>query len=374
MSFGRRSGFFQPQSRFGAGSATAAQIVTITRSIVNSSTVSFTFTNAGLPNTNVGYNIIGADVDDFTDSTVLGQVTLNGSGTATLLKTITTAEDVGTTKNFYVSAFAVNDRITGTSGNVTIETSNPFAATGGNSFTVSGNVFHVFTANSTLQVTQLATGAEANSQLRMLLVGAGGSIISTIAGGGGGAGGLIDSNINANAFTTSSYSVVVGNGVASSNGANSTFAGYTAIGGGAGSNGGAAGSAGGSGGGGGSNGSAGGAGTSGQGFAGSAGLSSRNSGGNGGGATEAGLDPSNIITRGGNGKLVSWVPDGYGDPNFPKYFAGGGGGSFNTYAMGSRGDNTGGGGHRSSGETLGRSGIAILSYPTFTPFRSIKLG
>ena len=62
-------------------------------------------------------------------------------------------------------------------------------------------------------------------------------------------------------------------------------------------------------------------------------------------------------------------------PGYEKYFAGGGSGEgAGTYAPGSSGNNTGGGGHAiTSNLRLGRSGIVMISYPTFTGSRYLNL-
>lgn len=380
MSFGRRSGFFQPKSRFIAGSS-STQTVTITRSIVNTSAVSFTFTNAGLPNTNIGYNIIGVDSADFTDSSVTGQVTLDATGTATLIKTITPSEDVGVDKSFYVSAYTVNNRITGQSANVNINTITPFSASGGNSFTQSGNVFHVFTGNGNLTVSQIYSGPASLSQIRTLIVAQGGHSDGTLSGAG--AGGLINANVNANTFTITTYPITVGNAAYSSgaNGANTTFAGYTAVGGGGGVGIPNNGKSGGSGSGAAyAAGTVPGNGTSGQGNRGGyAAYPFTTRPGAGGGAGAVGGNAFNSGGTwfggiGGAGALVDWVPTGYGDPSNPNYFAGGGSAGFGqtSTAVGVNGPGGGGGGGTGASFT-GKAGIVILSYPALSQTRYLNL-
>ncbi len=385
MSFGKRSGFFQPMSRFAAGT-TAAQTVAITRSLVNSTAVTFSFSNANLPNANIAYSLVGAATSDFTDGTVTGQIKLDSTGNATLTKTLVTSENVGVDKSFYATAFTFNNRVNGTSANVNINTNNPFVASGGNSFTQSGNVFHVFTSNANLTVTQLYSGQYANTQIRNLIVARGGDAGSSIAGfdGGGGAGGLRNANINANSFILTNYPVVIGTTSIAGTGSNSSFAGVTMVGGGYGSGANVAGGNGGSGGGGYSQTSAptaataGGSGIAGQGFAGgNGGSTSGSSGGGGGGAGGVGYNGSNGAInegQGGPGVLVDWVPSGYGDPFYPKYFAGGGyGEGAGVSSPGNSGTNTGGGGNAASGQLSGKSGIVIISYPTFTANRYLNL-
>lgn len=385
MSFGRRSGFFQPMTRF-TGGTSVTETVTITRTLVNTTAVSFSFSNANLPNANIAYSIVGADTADFTDGAVIGQIQLDATGAATLIKTIVTTEDIGVDKSFYISVYKVNNRVTGTSANVNIGTSYPFVATGGNSFTQNGNVYHVFTANGNLTVSQLNSGSYLNTELRTLIVARGGDAGLSIAyqDGGGGAGGLKNANVNSNTFTLTTYPVVVGTASLAGTGANSSFKGVTVLGGGYGAGANVPGGAGGSGGGGASRsssptaGTAGGSGTAGQGFAGGSGSTVFASGGGGGGGAGGpgynGAHGTLNKSQGGPGVLVDWVPSGYGDTVYPKYFAGGGyGEGAGVASQGNTGANTGGGGNVASGQNSGKSGIVILAYPANIETRYLNL-
>jgi hypothetical protein len=210
--------------------------------------------------------------------------------------------------------------------------------------------------------------------------------------GGGGAGGLISGSLVVASGTT--YSIIVGAGGpgntttspgTGTQGNNSSFFSFTAIGGGYGNGsntGGAIGGPGGSGGGGGGTGSAaGGAGTSGQGNAG--GATSGNGGAGGGGAGAVGGSFPGGGGIGGVGLSSSITGSAL-------YYAGGGGGSFdsgpsaggsggggigstNSVAAGAGGNNTGGGGGGGSFASptveygaSGGSGVVIISYPSAT--------
>lgn len=378
MSFSTRIGMFQPSGNYPTVRLTQ-ETVTITPSIVNSSTVAFTFTNSNLKNTNVGYTITGADTTDFTDATIVGQVSMDANGNATLTKTITSTEELGVNKTFFVSAFGFNNSVTGTSGNVSIQTNYPMEATGGNTFVDDGNVFHVFTTSSNLIVTQAQSGPIYNG-IRALVVAAGGSVATsgTIRSGAG-AGGLRDANVT---LTATTYPVTVAPLTATgttvgNNGASSTFANITVTGGGGGVSGTTVnGRNGGSGSGAGGSATAiPGSGISGQGFRGGYGIALGYAGGGGGAdavGNNAGSDPFSYGGSGGSGKEVRWAPAAFGDPNNLKYFSGGGSAAvpLTIYSAGNRGP---GGGGNVNGRNTGLAGIVIIAYPDFEPFRSLTL-
>jgi hypothetical protein len=278
--------------------------------------------------------------------------------------------------------------------------SNGVKATGGTLTVAGGYAYHTFTSTGSLLPSQQITNAE-------ILVIAGGGGGAGTAGGGGGAGGVLyQPYLVLKSGTT--YSAVIGTGGAGTtssigtNGVNSSFGSYTAIGGGGGgingtSNG--AGLSGGSGGGGGygtsSSSATGGTGTSGQGNTGGLGNSVAAGGGGGGGGAGTTGYPGSTNGTGTGG------PGGYGTTTYTNwgaitntgtnvggtyyYAAGGGGGGAGqggqagiggggsggpygpTANVGSAGaTNTGsGGGGTSGGYTggTGGSGLVIVRYP-----------
>jgi hypothetical protein len=381
MSFSTRIGTFQTAGNFKTY-INPQETVTITRSIVNATTVSFTFTNANLANTNIGYEITGADAEDFADSVTVGQVSLDANGNATLLKTVT-SDDLGVDKIFFVNAFGINNRITGVSGNVNILSNYPMIATGGNSFIDNGNVIHVFTANSNLVVTQAQSSPSYGNTIRALVVAAGGSANEIDNATGAGAGGLRDANVS---LTATTYSVIVAPSTPAGlttgvSGANSSFANITCIGGGGGvaANGGNGRNGGSGSGASATPGAVPGNGTILQGNRGGFGVATFCLGGGGGAGAVGGngfrsFDGSvQFNGTGGEGKFISWVPTGYGDPNYSKYFSGGGSATDAVYSYnaGTRGPGGGGGGGGS--RRIGLGGIVIVSYPNFTAFRGVTL-
>ena len=169
-------------------------------------------------------------------------------------------------------------------------TSNTSTATGGTITTSGAYKIHKFTSNGTF------TPGNAMDVEVLLVAGGGGggkSCYGCAGGGGGGGGGML--TVPYSRLAVTGYAVTVGGvgagattDTAGTNGGNSVFNGYTAIGGGGGGAGlRAAGKAGGSGGGGAYNGYAAGAGTAGQGNAGAS-WTAPYSGGGGGGAGAAG--------------------------------------------------------------------------------------
>jgi hypothetical protein len=234
-----------------------------------------------------------------------------------------------------------------------------------------------------------------------ILIVAGGGGGGMNAGAGGGAGGLLLlENILVVAGT---YNITVGKGGAggtvsdvntvASNGTNSSFGTYTAIGGGAGVNsGGANGNSGGSGGGAGNDGSGnrtGGAGTAGQGFKGGDGTvpgGGDRTGGGGGGAGAAGQN-SVSSTRAGDGGVGRNMSALFGTSvGASGWFAGGGGGGVHSGTGGTGGtggggnenadgvDGTGGGGGAGRSPNAGRkggSGIVIIRYRSLAPAPNI---
>ena len=250
---------------------------------------------------------------------------------------------------------------------------------GGNITEAGGYRIHTFTGAGTFIANKAMT-------VEVLVVGGGGGGgkgSPNSGGGGGGAGGLVYSA--SKILTPQSYNVIIGNGGSDSNGGNSIFGDITAIGGGKGGNYGVAGSSGGSGGGSGrdmliGNG---GAGTGGQGYAGGSSLYTfYGSAGGGGGSGGTGyngdsdnvprtgtlsqggvglnysISGSNVYYAGGGGG--SWESGGSGGPGGL-----GGGGSGGRFGAGVAGtSNTGGGGGGSYGGTsvAGGSGIVIVRY------------
>jgi hypothetical protein len=233
----------------------------------------------------------------------------------------------------------------------------------------------------------------------ILIVGGGGGGGHN-AGAGGGAGGLI--LIENTVLVTGSYNIIVGNGgdggttsqvgTVASNGKNTIFETYTAIGGGAGVNsGGTNGIAGGSGGGAGDDGSGnrtGGAGTAGQGFKGGNGTvpgGGTRTGGGGGGAGGEG-QASVSTTRAGDGGIGKNMSSIFGTSvGHAGWFAGGGGGGVHSGTGGTGGNGGGGsenvdgingtgggGGAARNGSGNGRrggSGIVIIRYRRNTGYK-----
>ena len=278
--------------------------------------------------------------------------------------------------------------------------SNGVKAAGGTVTVAGGYAYHTFTSTASLLPSVQITNAE-------ILVIAGGGGGAGTAGGGGGAGGVLyQPYLVLKSGTT--YSAVIGTGGAGTtssigtNGVNSLFGSYTAIGGGGGgingtSNG--AGLSGGSGGGGGygtsSSSATGGTGTSGQGNTGGLGNSVAAGGGGGGGGAGTTGYPGSTNGTGTGG------PGGYGTTTYTNwgaitntgtnvggtyyYAAGGGGGGAGqggqagvggggsggpygpTANVGSAGaTNTGSGGGGTSGAYTGGaggSGLVIVRYP-----------
>jgi len=248
-----------------------------------------------------------------------------------------------------------------------------------------GYKYHEINANETLNV--LSVPDNANNEIEFELIAGGGGGGCTNGGSGGGAGGRIyQSGI---ALTTGLKPCVIGAGGTgafgddnATNGSNSTFLGYTAIGGGRGRSGGYGvvnGGSGGSGGGGSRNG-IGGIATSGQGYDG--GTSTGQETGGGGGSSQVGgngapsllhgnggsgtASPIDGVTRAGGGG--GGATDGTGTPGT----GGAGGGGNGTAALpGVDGTpNTGGGGGGSGTNVSGGdggSGVLIIKYPFVEP-------
>ena len=247
----------------------------------------------------------------------------------------------------------------------------PAVVTGGTVATAGGFTYHTFLSSDTLTI----TGGTLTCDILLVAGGGGGNYT---VGGGGGAGGLI--NLSSQTVAPNSYAVTIGagGGDSISNGSNSTFYSWTAIGGGFGNVGIAGVGSGGSGGGGNQN-DTGGAGTVGQGNAGGNGGNYFGpSGGGGGGAGAPGANSGGYPAgNGGNGLQFSDWATATGTGADDGYYAGGaGGGSQNgsngTAGLGGGGQisrrgapatsrgavaNTGGGGAQA-----GASGIFIIRY------------
>ena len=256
----------------------------------------------------------------------------------------------------------------------------PMAASGGSTSTSGGYKYHTFTSTGTFTVT---TGGNVDA---LIVAGAGGgggggsAINGTgLHGGGGGAGGML--TITNTAVASGSYTVTVGAGGGTyQNGANSSFNGNTAIGGGKGSSEGAGQGPGNGGSGGGATyNSSVGSGTAGQGNNGGTGSGGGSfaTGGGGGKGAVGGNAPNN--TTGGNGGNGSAWLNGttyagggggcisvVGTPGGSGGSGGSGGGGAGAANGGTNGTtNTGGGGggsDRPNNGGSGGSGIVIIRY------------
>jgi hypothetical protein len=187
------------------------------------------------------------------------------------------------------------------------------------------------------------------------LIVAGGGGGGSIGGGGGGAGGLLTGTtaLSAGSFTVN----VAGGGIAETNGANSVFSGFTAIGGGAGARNTFAGSTGGSGGGAGmsiTGTTSGGSGTAGQGNSGGqSGAANQRVSGGGGGAGAVGNNASSPNSGNGGAGVSSSIS---GSP--VTYAGGGGGGGDTNPSTNPGGGGSGGGGGGAVGAVNGGPGVA----------------
>lgn len=208
-----------------------------------------------------------------------------------------------------------------------------------------------------------------------ILVVAGGGSGGASSGGGGGAGGLL--TYSSQSLTAQNYTVTIGAGGASTintavsnNGSNSSFGSLAAaIGGGGGGNRISTqqnGLNGGSGGGGAVDGYVGGTGTAGQGNDGGDSPGAQNPGGGGGGAGAAGQDGGSANPSGGDGGIgaTSTLITSLGNAvsagvlsSGSRYFAGGGGGSYNTSGTG-EGGLGGGGANGGANNSNGQNGLA----------------
>lgn len=231
---------------------------------------------------------------------------------------------------------------------------NEASATGGN-ITTNGNYrIHTFTNNGTFTVSSGSLTCDV-----LIVAGGGGGGHN---GGGGGGGGVI---VLTNATITGAVTVVVGTGGAGAtlenapgtNGGNSSFSGYEAIGGGGGGAYTSDGLSGGSGGGGSGNrdpsGGSGGSGTSGQGYAGGNGYHAgawASGGGGGASATGANASSASVAGQGGDGIANDFSGSSY------KYGGGGGGGVEQNNTAGAGGADGGGAGANNS--QSGTSGAA----------------
>ena len=252
-----------------------------------------------------------------------------------------------------------------------VAVSSGFIVATGGIITYDGNYkIHTFTTSGTFQVT-----SGSGNVWDLIVAGGGGGGL-----GGGGAGGLIDLGGYSVGVTVGSYSVTVGAGGAGvisnsggsvttsqTQGGNSSFNGYTAIGGGSGgfaplANNNSAGGSGGSGGGGGTDvgggnqGAAGGS-TSGQGHNGGTGAYSANSAYGKGGGGGAGAVGTSVTSHNGGAGGVGQTSTISGGATY--YAGGGGGGSENGSGYtGGAGGLGGGGAGASYGTNTGTSGTA----------------
>lgn len=232
-----------------------ARSIAVNSSIdANLGVITFTLVSNLTPGLVLNYSLPNTTGTDFVEGNS-GTLTVNGSGGATVVRTLSryvNYSNTNVTSRLAITSPAGTGLVD--SANFVIAPAVPFAATGGTTTTVGSNVIHTFSANSNLVVTSLG---EVNSEIvRSVIVGGGGagnratSFNEIIFGaynqwnrgssGGGGGGGVLQPNLTIDAFSVTSYPVVVGAGGISSpsettlTGGNSSIFGYTAIRGGAG--------------------------------------------------------------------------------------------------------------------------------------------
>lgn len=227
-----------------------ARSIAVNSSIdANLGVITFTLVSNLTPGLVLNYSLPNTSSTDFVEGNS-GTLTVDGSGGATVVRTL----------NRYVNYSNTNVSsklsVTSPAGTALVDSANfviapavPFAATGGTTTAVNGNVVHTFSANSNLVITSLG---EVNSEIvRSVIVGGGGAgnratsfneiILSAYnqwnrgSSGGGGGGGVLQPNLTVNAFSVTSYPVVVGAGGVCTGaettltGGNSSIFGYTAI-------------------------------------------------------------------------------------------------------------------------------------------------
>ena len=366
MSIGRR---FYTDSTI---SKHPARSIAVNSSIdANLGVITFTLNSNLTPGLVLNYNLPNVSASDFAEGSANGTITVNGSGSATVTRTLnkyTNYSNTNVSSRLEITSPAGTPLVN--SANFVIAPAVPFSATGGNISTVGANVIHTFSSTANLVVSSV--GEVADESVRILIVGGGGkgsaatSFNEVIFGaynawnrsssGGGGAGGVLQPNLSVSAFNVTTYPITVGLGgrqpVSGENdsvrhGANTVAFGYTAIGGGTSSVVTQSFMDGGSGGGGSSN-TQFGVGTVGQGNNGGTGATyaetarTSTASGGGGGASTAGQNvapPAGASITGGNGGIG--VASDITGSNVT-YAGGGGGGGFFAGAGGAGGGGAGG--------------------------------
>jgi hypothetical protein len=220
----------------------------VNTSLVGANTVYFNLTS-NFPNQTLYYTVDGASSTDFVENSVSGSITTDGSGNATITRTLIPAVNLnqGNKKfNVAIRAYSITGEVRAKSSNVLINKFEYPTATGGTiTFPTPTTKVHTFTSNSTFSVTSVGDTPTAN--LWYLVVGGGGAgggylnpvgpastITAVHAGGGGGGGSVIENNTT---ISVANISIAIGSGGNANiqqNGFSTTFGNITAPGGGAG--------------------------------------------------------------------------------------------------------------------------------------------
>lgn len=257
-------GFYVKRRGLGAQggvSPTPGRGLVITPSLSNNAeTITWSISSNMTSSPTLRYEITNVSNTDFSEGTITGNITLNGSGAGSLSRNLEKFINYSNSNVvFNLRIYSDEEVFLGESSNAVIKPATPFTALGGNITTIdNGNItLHQFknTTTEAFQITNLGDYPN-NATVRVLTVAGGGpggdsftyyqkifdafNIISYTTGAGGGAGGATESNILANAFTVGNVTVTVGAGGAygpgddPTNGGNTIFGNIIMIGGGSG--------------------------------------------------------------------------------------------------------------------------------------------
>lgn len=251
MSRYSRWGYFTNRRRIGQSIPTPAPVVNVSESS-NQTAVVYTITTNVTSEPNIYYSLTGnIATTDFDDASINGNITLGADGNATLIKTITSNVNIGENKDFaiQITTNEESNSIIYAGNTYTFTSEVPFSATGGTTTTyddggttykvhnLSGdiNYFPSQTArvaltnldeflglgfvgapqNGTETFTVTDLGNDANANIQVLMVGAGGMGGNghTAAGGGGGGGGANEIiPFTASDFSIQDYTATTGYG------------------------------------------------------------------------------------------------------------------------------------------------------------------
>jgi len=232
----KRIGFFKNKAQHPNMDGIDSPTFNVTETVSNTIVTYDIDTNK--PNATIYFSAQGTIVgNDFTDSALTGNISLDANGNASLVRTIS-SNNIGQSKSFNVSirTNSVTGNAVYTGNTISVIDNIPISSNNTNYFnstiianvTIGSDLYRIqqYSVNSTINVTPGSGKHDAN--IGVIAVGGGGGggygTFGTSGGGGGGGGGVYFANLTLDANLTTSVVANIGSaGAVATNGGNTTI-------------------------------------------------------------------------------------------------------------------------------------------------------